>query len=225
MGPISLPLLKDDIRQYEASSRPVEHYDKEVLQTAIKYVEAQWHQFGKVKLLSWEEMSRHIVSGSSAGFGFPRCKKGEVKLGAMDVAKKHWNRLAKGKNIEEWPTLIAARPGMVDRSKIKARGVWNFPFPQIIREGRFAEAFTTMLNRQKTFLGWSVKWFDGASKMLSSLFGGSDGSTIGLDFSKFDKTPRANLIRSAFKVLWGMIDFEGCPKEEIRAIKLNWNQI
>jgi hypothetical protein len=224
-SPTSLSMVRESIKQFQTATEPI-HYDPEILNRAVDIVDAQLANLGTTEPISFKEMKDHVVSSSSAGFLFQGHTKGEAYSVANDIAQKHWRRIAKGKGIEEWLVLAATRPGMVTRGDIKARGVWNFPYPQLLREGRFAEALTTLINSQDaTFFGWTVKWFKGASNLLTSLFGGTNGTSKGDDYSGFDTSVREKFIRIAFKLLWKRFDFSSFTAQEIREFKLNWQQI
>lgn len=97
----------------------------------------------------------------------------------------------------------------------KTRLVWGYPLEMTIMEARFARALIDMFKKAATPMAFGMTKAELGAK-LNRYFEEQPGTTVCLDYSKYDTTISASMIRCAFKILGTWFSRE--DKE-----KLGWN--
>lgn len=99
----------------------------------------------------------------------------------------------------------------------KTRLVWGYPLEMTIMEARFARVLIDVFKRRSTPMAFAMTKMELGAK-LSRYFAEQPGTSICLDYSKYDTTISATLIRRVFEILstW----FSKVDREE-----LGWDTI
>lgn len=82
----------------------------------------------------------------------------------------------------------------------KTRLVWGYPLEMTIMEARFARPLIERFKRHSTPMAFAMSKMELGAK-LHCYFKGRPGRTVCLDYSKYDSTLSASMIRQAFRIL------------------------
>lgn len=82
----------------------------------------------------------------------------------------------------------------------KTRLVWGYPLEMTIMEARFARPLIERFKRHATPMAFGMSKCELGSK-LHAYFKNASGTTVCLDYSKYDSTVSASMIRQAFRIL------------------------
>lgn len=222
-SPISLAYVRESILKYGEGVVDLPP-DDEIFDQVYYFVWKQWNQY-RVKPLSFEQTAEYITSSSSGGFLSAGYKKGECFKTACRRAKISYDNVINGRRNVDWPCMVATRPGMVDRGDVKARGVWVYPYYMTIRECRYAEPIINAINSHSSFMGWTIKWTDGAANMLEAIFFDPPKTSFGADYSGFDYHQHVRRIKQSFAILHDMIDTRDYSTKEKRDFERDWKDI
>jgi hypothetical protein len=161
--------------------------------------------YQKLKVYSVNESIKTLPSSTSAGLPFaPGIKKGEVKNHLVRLANAQWRRISRGDSLLVAPCRAGVRRQLREKGKNKPRLVWAYPGYINVLENQFSGPF---LKKDKpSFLGWSVNWMDQGKSLFRIISARGWNSVAQIDFSSFDSTVSARLIRMAFKIIEDCLD-------------------
>lgn len=163
--------------------------------------------------LEWEEVGQYMRHDTSAGVTFPGLTKGECLQQIYTEARWLGHRMKQGGKVRfdprkvRFPPCLAAQRGhMSPVDAPKTRLVWIYPAEMLVIEGLTAPVmyrqFMSLPNgpmlcgksSQRLYTEWSVHCKEGEK-------------LHGLDFSAFDSSVPAWLIRVAFDILHQNVDW------------------
>jgi len=182
--------------------------------------------------LDWHQIGQHVRPDTSAGISFIGKKKGEVMPEIYSRARATAHKIKVSgkdgfnpKRIQLPPCMAGERGSMSSKDEPKSRLVWVYPAEILILEGQYAP---TLYNEYSKLPNSPMLTGKSAQRLYSELLANyKNGDTlVGLDFSKFDSTVPAWLIRKAFEILHANIEWEtwdGKPVSHKERTK--WNNI
>jgi hypothetical protein len=186
----------------------------------------------KYQPLDWHEIGQHIRPDTSAGVTFVGKKKGEVMAEIYSASRALAHKVkVSGKNgfnptrIQIPPCMAGERGAMSTREDPKSRLVWVYPAEMLVLEGQYAP---TLYDEYAKLPNSPMLAGKSAQRLYTEWIANhKDGETlIGLDFSKFDSTVPAWLIRAAFDILHDQIEWETWNGERVApAERTKWNNI
>jgi hypothetical protein len=163
--------------------------------------------------LEWEEVGQHLRHDTSAGVTFPGLTKGECLEQIYTEARWLGHRMKQGgktkfdpRKVRFPPCLAAQRGHMSPVDNPKTRLVWIYPAEMLVIEGLTAPVMYRKFmelpdgpmlcgkSSQRLYTEWSVHCREGEK-------------LHGLDFSAFDSSVPAWLIRTAFDILHQNVDW------------------
>jgi len=164
--------------------------------------------------LDWHEVGQFLRRDTSAGSTFMGSKKGDVMEEIYHEARYLGHRMKQSDSSSFDPTktrfppcLAGQRGGMSERDDPKTRLVWIYPAEMLVVEGFYAPLMyrdfmsdpnSPMLNgksAQRLYTEWCANLREGET-------------LYGLDFSAFDTSVPAWIIKLAFDILRQNINFE-----------------
>jgi hypothetical protein len=155
--------------------------------------------YSNLRIVSIHDAISTLPSSSSAGYPFqPGVRKGAIKGKLARLANSQWQRVARGKGILVAPCRSAARRQIRLRGTNKPRLVWAYPGYINVLEAQFG---APLMEVKPPFLGWSLNWLDygrSVERLRKSFY---FSGAMSIDFSSFDSTIPAFMIREAFSIL------------------------
>ena len=154
----------------------------------------------------------------------------------VDAINVNWHHIGAGIRHEPLPdTCLFARTQVCSVEKQKIRGVWGYPLSVYMEEARFFYPILAYLKSDKHALpsGYGYEISSGGMIALTDMAIRSPGARyLMTDWSQFDKSIPAWLIRDAFALLAELIDFghvedsEGLvwPVRELRS-RRRWKKL
>lgn len=152
------------------------------------------------EIVSINDSISSLPTNTSAGMPF---KPGTTKFTARNQIKKlcsmSWKRVSSKQRILVTPCIAGCRRALRERGTNKPRLVWAYPAYLNVIESQFTYPF---MERKPPFIGWYYNWFDYGLSIDNLMCNVAHGrSWMNLDFSSFDSTVPAFLIREAFDVM------------------------
>jgi hypothetical protein len=165
----------------------------------VKTFETVTSEVNGLKLLSVDDSMNLLPQNTSAGFPFKQgTRKGWVRDEIVGLAKEQWKRVAKGDKILVAPCGSGARKQLRLRGKNKPRLIWVYPAHIGCIENQFGASFNDV---SPSFMGWSINWLDkGYSLEMLQMLQRHFRASISVDYSTFDASLPAFLIKDAFKI-------------------------
>nr|WBW48344.1 RNA-dependent RNA polymerase [Cordyceps chanhua partitivirus 1] len=224
----SLLKFSDDKYPFRGLSRE----QRQAMQTAIGLARKAFKLPYKSEPLDWHEVGQHFRRDTAAGVSFMGQKKGDVMPEIYHKARWLGHRMKQSGRARFNPTRVQFPPcvagqrgGMSEASDPKTRLVWVYPAEMLVVEGQYAPVMyrkymewehSPMLNgksAQRLYTEWTC--------------GLRDGETLyGLDFSGFDTTVPAWLIRVAFSILRQNIEWEYWRGEKVtKRESMKWKNV
>nr|UGZ04791.1 RNA-dependent RNA polymerase [Saccharomyces cerevisiae cryspovirus 1] len=171
----------------------------------------QSHYSEPLNTVTIEEAIQLLPSDTSAGAPYlPGVKKGEVRNHLKAMSRYAWRNLESKGFLPVTPAIAAARRTIRAKGTNKPRLVFAYPGYLNIIETQFTAAFS---ENAPPFLGWSVNWLDYGTTyddLVRRIYSGR--VWMNLDFSSFDSTVSAYLIRIAFQVVEELMDLSDLEK-------------
>lgn len=188
----------------------------------IDELREQFKVTDKIKPLSFREASTTIPQNTNPGFPFisiePGKKKGEILKKYLNVLEQEWRDIGRDKNYILPDCAAYARTNISGPEKNKVRPVWTYPISVICAEAMFVTPLVQLMKQQKIFvntafgmemmcggmsfvnnMGLKAKHFDPGCKFIMT------------DYTSFDATVPAWLIRDCFAVIREKFDFSDDP--------------
>lgn len=184
--------------------------NEDKLNKATEIVRQLWldHYGDNLKVATTMVSFHNLPKATSAGLPFKSgVSKGEVKNKMISLARRQWERIKKGKQLQVLPCRSGARCQLREKGKNKPRLIWAYPGYITIIENQYLTAIKT--KPPPNFMGWSINWLDEGRSLTRLVYG--DGNTWGsvaqIDFSSFDATVRNPLIYRAFGIVRSLFSF------------------
>lgn len=137
--------------------------------------------------------------------------KAEVLAKPENVATWHrkWDNIGRArKNVHLPDTALFLRAQVARQGKEKIRAVWGFPLDVIVEEGRTFFPYLQWLKKERTPVAYGIEIATGGMRYVDDMLRDFPNSQyiIG-DWSEFDKTVPAWLIKDAFSIVMNSFDF------------------
>lgn len=184
--------------------------------TVAEGMKMAWKVFAKpanverIKPLRLIDTEPHIKKSKSAGLTMLHHTKGE----AMEYAMGRAGQILNGVKSPN-PCLAGIRSqakdpetGRIEDYVGKTRLVWAYPAEMTLIEAKFAVPLYEIFKRKRTTMMFGRSKMD-VGCLIDSAVKNTGDCVYGLDYSKFDSTIPAYLIRYAFKILRTWFDFSG----------------
>lgn len=201
------------------SGKPPKKLECAEYEAALQSIRDELKVEEKVIPLTMDYGFTKLPQNTSPGLPFivktPGLKKAEVYKKYSKGFKTHWDRVGCGLPVAPLPDCAAfARSHISDPSANKVRPVWAYPMMAICQEAKWAspiiDALTSQTVGKHTAYGCEMMkggmtWVHGQCTLASARYPGS--RFLMTDFSNFDATVPAWLIRDIFNVIEEKIDF------------------
>lgn len=201
--------------------RGLSRVQRRSMQVAINLARKRFALPEKIQPLDWHEVGQHFRRDTAAGVSFMGQKKGDVMEEIYHKARYLGHRMKQGGKRRFDPTCMRFPPcvagqrgGMSEATNPKTRLVWVYPAEVLLVEGQYAPVMyrkymewdrSPMLNgksAQRLYTEWTCGLREGER-------------LYGIDFSSFDTTVPAWLIRVAFSILRSNIEWEYWKGERV----------
>ncbi|UPT53711.1 MAG: RNA-dependent RNA polymerase [Bactrocera dorsalis partiti-like virus 2 isolate Bf] len=183
-----------------------------------------------LKPISLREAAGLIPQSTSPGLPYlhthPGMKKGEVLATELPRIKRYWDAVGSGSfTLPPHDCAAFARSHIGSADTNKVRPVWAYPLDVVCAEARFAHPYTDALKEQtigrNTAYGMEMMcggmtWLDNQLRHARLIDPGC--KFLMTDYSQFDSTVPAWLIRDCFAIIWEC--FKGhCTREDYYIFK------
>lgn len=127
-----------------------------------------------------------------------------------------WYEIERGVKVELPDVACYARAGICGRSFNKVRSTWGFSMAIYLSEACYFYPILEVLKQSPhPFIAYGLEMMNGGMKYIHEIAESHKGNTFLLgDWSKFDKTIPAWLIRDAFKIIAEAIDWDNVQDAE-----------
>lgn len=204
--------------QLEKYDRPIIDYGKLPPRTQVSLTAAlartrdAFRLPEKVHPLDWEDVSRHMVLDTSAGWSFPGKTKGQILEPLYTEGRWLAHRMKQGgkkwdpRSVQMPPCMMARRGSLAPVEQPKDRLVWVYPAEMLMVEGLYApkliEAYKALGENNPMVQGRHtdrriVGWLQRAKRWK-----------VGMDVSAFDQSVQPWFIDRAFEILHDNIIWE-----------------
>nr|QHA33706.1 reverse transcriptase [Atrato Partiti-like virus 6] len=170
---------------------------------ALGYVAKWFSSMDQLKPVAVRKASEQLPTTTSPGLPYTKFglrSKTEARPYALTIHRKLVRKLCMGQEVHMPPAFIASRSQITEVSKHKARPVWVIPYNQLLFEGIFTVPLFEQIKKDP-FFGWSYDWLSGGARRFSLMYRDNLSTLFGTDFSKFDQTIPAFLIRDTLSVI------------------------
>lgn len=206
-------ILKQQGFEIEESPRSI--YDPQQLYTALERYATNWTKF--------EEFDEHLTFGFKKAFAIYAKPKDDKKIDILPDHLIPGEALKLGKS-SGLPALTTKKEDLVyafDREaqirnntkaanpciaykrtqkNNKTRLVWGYPLEMTIMESRFARPLISVFSKKRTPMAFAMKKHVLGS-YIDKYIVDEPGTIVGLDYSKFDSTISASMIKQSFRIL------------------------
>lgn len=156
---------------------------------------------------TFTEVWRNMRLTTSSGYPFYQ-KKGTLREYCFRDYARTMRRCRQKRPLSFHPCTAAARNAVRPRPDNKPRLVWVYPIDVTTLEGIFMVPLQRACSGLPS-LGWTFRWLDNGSgyrDMMQALTKGV--SMLEVDFSGFDASIEAPLIRAAFRIIKSLFDLD-----------------
>lgn len=197
--------------------------DIDTLHRAASKVQQIWQNYygSNLKVSSTMKSLYNLPKNTSAGLPFKSgVQKGEVRNQLAYLARKQWERIRKGKQLQILPCRSGARCQLRPIGENKPRLIWAYPGYISVIENQYLLPIKE--RPPPSFMGWSINWLDEGKSLNRLVFGDMNTwrSIAQIDFSSFDATVHNTLIHLAFGVVRSL--FEMSKDEKIMFDQLRY---
>nr|QMI58122.1 RNA-dependent RNA polymerase [Vera virus]QMI58125.1 RNA-dependent RNA polymerase [Vera virus] len=216
--------LMEDFLEYDR-----EHVKKSVLDQDSNLIyqcvlQSIRNDLGKQSItpLSFMEVRKLADFPGSKSPGLPYKNQGyKTKAEVFDDEKnlehlEHlWNQVENGKNVHLPDVCLFARSQIAKYPKQKIRATWGYSFDVYMEEARFFYPIQNFIksHAHELPIAYGLEMAHGGMNSINDmLVRHKGGKYVISDWSKFDKTIPPWLIRDAFAILEGLIDFSACGR-------------
>lgn len=213
-SPVTQKLIVADLKQFNNSTeRPTDA----ILDLAIATATRKFMLPTPVKMVHLNDVFKLESDIWSRSPGLPWTRHGVKTKGQIrddpdkiNEVRKFWHFVKVGKDIKFPDCCAFVRAHVCDLDEHKVRAVWGYPATITFGEAVFAvpliKAYQT-LPTDNTPIAYGFETAKGGMRKMKDRFCNTGLHYAGLDFSSFDKTIPAWLIRIAFDILRCNIDF------------------
>lgn len=213
-SPVTQQLIIDDLKQFNnTTTRPIDP----VLDLAIAHATRKFMLPTPVRMLHLKDVFRQTSDIWSRSPGLPWTRYGVKTKGQIrddpdkiNEVRKFWHFVKVGKEINFPDCCAFVRAHVCDLDEHKVRAVWGYPATITFGEAVFAVPLIRgyqSLPINNTPVAYGFETALGGMRKMKDRFCTVGLSYAGLDFSSFDKTVPAWLVRVAFDILRCNIDF------------------
>nr|QIJ70076.1 RNA-dependent RNA polymerase [Costanza partiti-like virus]QIJ70077.1 RNA-dependent RNA polymerase [Costanza partiti-like virus] len=213
-SPVTQKLIIDDLKQF---SNVTERPDDPLLDLAIAHTTRKFMLPAPVRMKHLNDVFKVESDIWTKSPGLPWTRygvrtKGQIRDDPARIrdVRKFWHYVKAGEK-QTFPDCCAfVRSHICEQDDFKVRAVWGYPATVTFGEAVFAMPLIKGYQRlpvDNTPIAYGLETATGGMKKLKTRFAKVGLHYAGLDFSKFDKTVPAWLIRTAFDILRCNIDF------------------
>lgn len=173
----------------------------------------------KIPIMSMDDAVAGIPRSTSPGFPWitthPGFKKGDIIDCFLPIIKQYWKAVGNGEPTLPLPDCAAfARSHISTVDKNKVRPVWAYPLHVVCQEAKYTYPLTKLLKDQKIFpesaygmemMKGGMTWLNNQAVRASLQYPGC--KFLMTDYSSFDATVPAWLIRDVFTIIADKFDF------------------
>lgn len=213
---LTLSDLRNDLLEYGVAKGPRKHTDAYYM--VLKSVEQDLFPDKDFKIVPWTHGSvvKHPDLPRQKSPGIPLKAAGfRTKGEALDDPeivmniRRQWYAIEKGITDELPDVACYARAQICSREKNKVRATWGYPLTVFLTEAQY---FYPLIEHLKTngssLMAYGLEMGNGGMQFLNQMASSNPGCNIIVgDWSKFDKTVPAWLIRDAFNIIARHIDW------------------
>nr|APG78277.1 RdRp [Hubei partiti-like virus 31] len=116
-----------------------------------------------------------------------------------------WHLVKEGKRVNLPDCAAYVRPHLVEKGEKKVRAVWGYPCTVSFQEACFALPLIEAYKQAKTPIAYGFETARGGCRKIFLRFG-KYSNFLSSDYSRFDKTIPAWLVRVAFDILFANLD-------------------
>lgn len=206
----------DGVLNYSLPVAP--RHDSEHYNTAMNNLRKEFLVEQKIPVISWDLARISVPQSTSPGLPYIQNgihKKSEALDEDFDEMVEFWNKVGRGKRTDSIPDCAAfARSHISDTDTNKVRPVWAYPITAILAEAKFAHLIINELTSQNIgkhtaygmeMMKGGMTWLQG--QVLELNHQSSGAQYVMTDYSAFDSSIPASLIRDCFRILREKIDF------------------
>nr|APG78260.1 RdRp [Hubei partiti-like virus 19] len=188
-----------------------------VYDEVLQELEHQFVPSERVKPLPFREAARTIPQSTSPGLPYiiqnPGSKKGDILDSQMERIEKFWVDVGEGRKSFLPDCAAFARSHIGDAGANKVRPVWAYPLDVVAAEAMFVQPILDQLKDQNIgrntaygmeMMKGGMEWLHHQS--LHAKYQDPGAKFLMMDFSSFDSSIPAWLIRDCFKVLFKAFD-------------------
>lgn len=207
---LSLQSLREDLMDFKMPKSSRKHTDAYYL--CMESVERDLFPDKDFKAIPWTHgaVAKHPELPRQKSPGIPLKIQGyKTKGEALDdpevlaSIRRQWYAIGSGKTKELPDVACYARAQICSREKNKIRATWGFPLTVFLTEGQyFYPLMEHIKNNGNTLMAYGMEMGNGGMQVLNEMINCNPNSNFIIgDWSKFDKSIPAWLIRDAFKIL------------------------
>lgn len=212
---ISKQALEDDLLKYDRVYLP--RVQDPVYELALESVRREMTPETPLIPLTLGGVEHHPDLTKNRSPGLPWKLQGyrtkaEVLAKPENVATWHrkWDNIGRARgNVHLPDSALFLRAQIARQGKEKIRAVWGFPLEVIIEEGRTFFPYLQWLKRERTPIAYGVEVATGGMKYVNDMLSDFPAARyIISDWSEFDKSVPAWLIKDAFSIVMNSFDFK-----------------
>lgn len=207
-SPVNLNLIKRDLMEFNNNTKMPDDF---ALKCAIAKARQAFKLPQPVKMLHLNDVFKKDLDIWNKSPGLPwkdlgYKTKGNVRddPNAVRSVRKFWHFIKNGDQLRAPDCCAYVRSHIADYPEQKVRAVWGYPATVTFGEAVFAVPLIKAYQAYPSPIAYGYETACGGMKRLHNTF--SLKHKYGLDFSKFDKTVPAWLIRIAFSILLDNLD-------------------
>lgn len=194
----------------------------ELYQKVLDQLRDQLKVDEKIKPCTLEEARDELPRSTNPGFPYietdPGKKKGEIFDKYFPEMEKFWDQISENRDLLLPDCAAFARSNVSAPEFEKVRCVWAYPIIAVLAESLFATPLIKLLKEQKIFLNtaYGMEMMCGGMEFLNNMCRKAkvvdpDAKFVMTDFSAFDSSVPAWLIRDCFAIIKEKFDFSDNP--------------
>lgn len=206
--------LRNDLMEYQSSKASRSHTDAYYM----VYESVDKDMFGDIKVvpLTHGAVAGHPNLPRQKSPGLPLKVQGyKTKGEALDdpdviqAVRRTWYNIERNHDVELPDVACYARAQICGRDKNKVRATWGYPLTVYLTEGQyFYPLLDELKSKPQPKVAYGIEMGTGGMHYIESIARHFNGSNFLVgDWSRFDKTIPAWLIRDAFRMIARHIDF------------------
>lgn len=214
---LSLSELRKDLLEFGTTKSPRRHTDAYYL--CLESVERDLFPDKDFKIVPWTHgsVAQHPDLPRQKSPGLPLRTQGyKTKGDALDdpailkQIRKQWYAIESGREKDLPDVACYARAQICPREKNKIRATWGYPLTVFLTEAQYFYPFMEHIKQNgTTLMAYGMEIGNGGMQVFNEMANDHrNGNYIIGDWSRFDKTIPAWLIRDAFKILARHINWD-----------------